>query len=74
MNIVNEDNNEMEKKDAIFLAFISDYSWDAVKKKNKNLQMPKTEKRMTQAEKNRLERIEQQKKLDESYRRMAENI
>ena len=29
---------------------------------------------MTQAEKNRIERIEQQKKLDEAYERMAENI
>jgi hypothetical protein len=41
LSIVNEENgNEMEKKDAIFLAFIADYSWDAIKKKNKNIKIP----------------------------------
>jgi hypothetical protein len=76
LNIVNEDNgNAMEKKDAIFLAFIADYSWDAIKKKNKNVNAPtQPVKKISYAEKKRLEREEQQRKLDESYRRMAENI
>ena len=65
----------MEKKDAIFLAFIADYSWDAIKKKNKNIKLPQgPQKRVSQAEKNRLEKIEQQRKLEESYKRMAANI
>ena len=75
LSIVNaEQGNELEKKDAIFLAFIADYSWDAVKKKNKNIKMPQPQIKMTQAEKNRIEKVEQQKKLDEAYQRMAENI
>ena len=40
LSIVNDNGNEMEKKDAIFLAFIADYSWEAVKKKNKNITVP----------------------------------
>ena len=63
LNIVNDENgNELEKKDAIFLAFIADYGRNAIsKKKNVNIKMPEKpkEKRMTRAEKNKLERIEQ---------------
>lgn len=32
LNIVSEENgHEMDKRDAIFMAFIADYSWDAIK-------------------------------------------
>ena len=32
LNIVSEDNgNDMDKKDTIFMAFVADYSWDAIK-------------------------------------------
>lgn len=32
LNIVCEENsNEIDKKDAIFMAFVADYSWDAIK-------------------------------------------
>ena len=75
LSIVNDNGNEMEKKDAIFLAFIADYGRNAIKDKNVNIKMPqKKEKKLTRAEKNRLEKIEQQKKLDEAYQRMAGNI
>ena len=64
LNIVNDENgNELEKKDAIFLAFIADYGRNAVKnQKGINIKMPESsrkEKRMSRAEKQRLERIEQ---------------
>jgi len=43
LSIVSEDNgNEMDKKDAIFMAFVADYSWDAIKQKNKNAKAPPT--------------------------------
>lgn len=48
LNIVSEENgHEMDKRDAIFMAFIADYSWDAIKQKNKNIKMPTTERKMT---------------------------
>lgn len=32
LNIVSEENGqEIDKKDAIFMAFVADYSWDAIK-------------------------------------------
>ena len=41
LNIVSDENGqEMEKKDAIFMAFVADYSWNAIKQKNKNAKLP----------------------------------
>jgi hypothetical protein len=62
LNIVSEDNgNDMDKKDAIFMAFVADYSWDAIKQKNKNAKPPPTQVKISLQEKNRLEKIEKQK-------------
>ena len=48
LSIVSEDNgNEMDKKDAIFMAFVADYSWDAIKQKNKNAKAPPTQVKMS---------------------------
>lgn len=61
MKVVDDENgNQLEKKDAIFLAFIADYGRNAIKDKNVNIKMPQQkQKKISRAEKNRLERIEQ---------------
>ena len=40
------------------MAFVADYSWDAIKKKNKNAKMPAVPVKMSLQERNRLEKIE----------------
>lgn len=64
----------MDKKDAIFMAFIADYSWDAIKQKNKNVKLPATPAKLSLQEKNRLEKIEKQKQMDEQFRRMTDSM
>jgi len=61
LKVVDDENgNQLEKKDAIFLAFIADYGRNAIKDKNVNIKMPQQkQKKISRAEKNRLERIEQ---------------
>jgi len=66
LNIVSDQNGkEMDKKDAIFMAFVADYSWDAIKQKNQNVKMPTAPVKMSMQEKNRLEKIEKQKQMDD---------
>ena len=42
----------MDKKDAIFMAFIADYSWDAIKQTKKNIKLPKNITQTTTTENN----------------------
>ena len=75
LNIVSEENGqEMDKKDAIFMAFVADYSWDAIKQKNKNAKMPSAPVKMSLQEKNKLEKIEKQKQMEDQFRRMTDNL
>lgn len=47
------------------MAFVADYSWDAIKQKNQNVKMPTAPVKMSMQEKNRLEKIEKQKQMDD---------
>lgn len=64
----------MDKKDAMFMAFIADYSWDAIKQTKKNINLPKNINQISNTQNDQVDNKDKLRHKTDQFKKMSLNF